>query len=231
MDTLKKHWWKLLAVVLLLYVMAGGMLFDVPELPVIRQTIRNIYFHVGMWFSMMFILMVSLYYSIRYLGSSYPVDDLKAFVAVKTGLVFGTLGIITGMLWAKYTWGQFWVNDPKLNGAAVGMLVYFAYLVLRSSVESHEKRARLAAVYNIFAFVLFFVFIMILPRLVEYSIHPGLGCNPGLSAGYLDPSMRNVFFPAILAWCLMALCLFRIYSRIAMISEKMHQIIENKQYD
>ncbi len=85
------------------------------------------------------------------------------------------------MIWAKFTWGAFWVNDPKLNGAAVGMLVYLAYIVLRGSVEEEDKRGRLAAVYNIFAFVLFFVFIMIIPRMAAASIHPGTdGTRPSL---------------------------------------------------
>ena len=213
---------------LLLYVVVAGFLMEVPELPVIRQSIRNIYFHVGMWFAMMFIMMVSLVYSIRYLRYFRLDDDLRAVTAVKTGLVFGSLGIVTGMIWAHNTWGQFWVNDPKLNGAAVGMLTYFAYMLLRGSVEGEERRARLAAVYNIFAFVLFFVFIMILPRMAESSIHPGIGGNPALSAGDLDPSMRIVFFPAIAAWFIMAWWLFSVYYRINRLADNLKELEENE---
>ncbi len=227
MVFIRRNWWKLAGICLMLYVIFGGLLFDVPDLPVIRQTIRNVYFHVGMWFSMMFILMVSLFHSLQYLRYSRADDDLRAVTAVKTGLLFGSLGIITGMLWAQNTWGQFWVNDPKLNGAAVGMLVYFAYWVLRGSVDGKEKKARLAAVYNIFAFVLFFVFIMILPRMVDASIHPGVGGNPALSAGDMDPSMRKVFFPAIFAWFIMAWWVYSIYYRVSKVAERMDEIIEN----
>lgn len=225
---LRHNWWKLTGVALLIYVFIGGFLFEVPELPVIRQSIRNVYFHVGMWFSMMFILVVSVVYSIRYLSGMRQDDDLRALTAVRTGLLFGTLGIVTGMIWARFTWGQFWVNDPKLNGAAVGMLAYFAYMVLRSSVESQEKRAKIAAVYNIFAFVLFFIFIMIIPRLAEASIHPGISGNPALSAGDLDPRMRKVFFPAIAAWFIMAYWIFQIYYRIAVLSANIDEYIENQ---
>ena len=220
-------WLKVAGTILLLYVVVAGMLMDVPELPVIRQSIRNIYFHVGMWFAMMFIMVVSLVYSIRYLRYFKLDDDLRAVTAVKTGLVFGSLGIITGMIWAHNTWGQFWVNDPKLNGAAVGMLTYFAYMLLRGSVEGEDRRARLAAVYNIFAFVLFFVFIMILPRMAESSIHPGISGNPALSAGDLDPSMRIVFFPAMAAWFIMAWWLFSVYYRINRLAEKVREMEEN----
>ncbi len=227
MEFLKNSWWKILGVLILLYVIAGGLLFEVPQLPVIRETVRNIYFHVGMWFSMMFILFMSLFFSLRYLRYFRPDDDLKAVTAVKTGLVFGTLGLITGMIWAQNTWGSYWVNDPKLNGAAVGMLTYLAYMVLRGSVDEHDKKARLAAVYNIFAFVLFFVFIMILPRLSQGSIHPGIEGNPALSTGDLDPRMRKVFFPAIAGWMIMAWWLFRVYYRIVRLRKNIDELNEN----
>lgn len=227
MTFLRNSWWKLLGVTLLIYVIIGGLLWDVPDLPVIRQTIRNIYFHVGMWFSMMFVLALALYYSIRYLRYTQPEDDLKAFVAVKTGLLFGALGLITGMIWAQNTWGSYWVNDPKLNGAAVGMLTYMAYLVLRGSVEGQDKKARLAAVYNIFAFVLFFVFIMILPRMAQASIHPGIGGNPALSTGDLDPRMQKVFFPAIAGWILLSLWIYKVYFRLENLQNGIAELKEN----
>lgn len=227
MTFFKNSWWKLLGVLILLYVIAGGLLFEAPQLPVIRETVRNIYFHVGMWFSMMFILFMALFFSLRYLRYFRPDDDLKAVTAVKTGLVFGTLGLITGMIWAQNTWGSYWVNDPKLNGAAVGMLTYLAYMVLRGSVDELDKKARLSAVYNIFAFVLFFVFIMILPRLSQGSIHPGIEGNPALSTGDLDPRMRKVFFPAIAGWIIMAWWLFKVYYRILRLRKNIDELNEN----
>ncbi len=227
MEFLKNSWWKIFGVIILLYVIAGGLLFEAPQLPVIRESVRNIYFHVGMWFSMMFILFMALFFSLLYLRYFRPDDDLKAVTAVKTGLVFGTLGLLTGMIWAHHTWGSFWVNDPKLNGAAVGMLTYLAYMVLRGSVDEQDKKARLAAVYNIFAFVLFFVFIMILPRLSQGSIHPGIEGNPALSTGDLDPRMRKVFFPAIAGWIIMAWWLFRVYFRILRLRKNIDELNEN----
>ncbi len=228
MHWLKNSWWKLLGIVLMLYVIMGGLLFEVPHLPVIQQTIRNIYFHVGMWFSMIFVLLISLVYSFRFLSGNRSEDDRKALAAAKTGLIFGFLGLFTGMIWARFTWGSYWVNDPKLNGAVVGMLIYLAYMLLRASVEDGEKRARLAAVYNVFAFVLFFVFIMIIPRMASASIHPGLDGNPALSTGDLDPSMRKVFFPAIAAWFILSWWIFTIVYRVDRFKEKVFEFIENK---
>jgi heme exporter protein C len=216
--------WKIFTLILMVYVILGGMLFDVPALPVIHQTIRNIYFHVGMWFSMIFILFLGFLYSLMYLRTFNPKYDQLAYATVKTGLVFGILGIITGMMWANHTWGTYWLSDPKLNGAAVGILVYLAYLVLRGSVEDAEKKARMAAVYKVFAFVIMFVFIMILPRISGASIHPGVDGNPALATGDLDPVMRKVFFPAILAWILFSYWIFQIVYRSDRISQKIIQL-------
>lgn len=223
----KKYWnytWKIFTILLLVYVIMGGLLFDVPALPVIHQTIRNIYFHVGMWFSMIFILFLGFLFSLMYLRRFDLKYDRMAFATVKTGLVFGILGIITGMIWAQNTWGTWWLNDPKLNGAAVGILVYLAYLILRASLDDPEKRARLAAVYKIFAFVIMFVFIMILPRISGPSIHPGVDGNPALATGDLDPVMRKVFFPAILGWILFSYWIYTIVERTDRLSEKINYL-------
>lgn len=224
---IKEKWWKILGMILITYVIAGGLLFEVPLLPVLHETIRNIYFHVGMWFGMIFILFVSLIYSIRFLLYNYESDDIKALSAVRVGLLFGMLGLFTGMIWAKFTWGSFWVNDPKLNGALVGMLTYLAYMVLRNSVDDSHKRARLSSVYNVFAFVLFFVFIMIIPRLASASIHPGIDGNPALSTGDLAPEMRKVFFPAIAGWFIIAYWLFSLQVRSLILDHKVDEITQN----
>ncbi len=227
MQVLKNNWWKIAGILLLVYVITGGLLFDVPMIDLLHETIRNIYFHVGMWFGMIFILFAGLVFSIRYLLRNDPSDDMKAYAAVLVGLLFGALGLLTGMIWAKFTWGSFWVNDPKLNGAVVGVLTYLAYVVLRGSVDDRDKKARLAAVYNVFAFVLFFIFIMIIPRLASASIHPGLEGNPALVPGDLDPRMRKVFFPAIAGWFIMAWWLFSVLYRTMRIHQKIEDITEN----
>ena len=220
--------WKVFTLMIMLYVIVAGMLFDVPALPVIHQTIRNIYFHVGMWFSMIFILFLGTVFSLYYLRTFDLKYDRMANATVKTGLLFGFLGLITGMVWAQFTWGRFWVNDPKLNGAAVGILAYLAYTVLRSSLEDRDKRARLAAVYKVFAFVIMFVFIMILPRISGASIHPGVDGNPALATGDLAPAMRKVFYPAIAAWILFSYWIYTIVYRSDTIKEKIHQLNAEK---
>lgn len=204
MEFLKKHVYKVLAVILIAYSLIAGFLIKVPDLPIIRQSIRNLFYHVPMWFSMIAMLGASVYFAIRYLKGYKLKYDLYSLEAGKVGMLLGVLGILSGMAWAQFAWGRFWVNDPKLNGAALSLLIYTAWLLLRNSIREPHQRARFAAVYSIFAFVLMILFIGILPRLAEESLHPGKDGNPALEVGSLDGKMRLIFLPAVLGWILFA---------------------------
>lgn len=217
-NFLKNNWWKLLGVLLVLYSIVAGFLIDVPDLPIIRQSIRNLFFHVVMWFSMMVMFGTSLVRSLRYLSTFDMKHDNYAIQSVNVGLFFGVMGIITGMEWANFTWGTPWTNDPQLNGAAITILAYFAYLVLRGSIDEENKRARISAVYNVFAFVMLIVFIGILPRLAQGSLHPGKGGSP-MTVNNLDITMRMVFYPAIAGWIIIGYWITGIRVKMARISQ------------
>ncbi len=213
----KLKWWKWLCIALLFYTVIGGLLIPVPRLDILNESIRNLFYHVTIWFAMMIMMTASLVYGIKYLSTTNIDFDIKAGQCAISGIFLGIIGIITGSIWAKYTWGAWWVNDPKLNGAAATMLVYFAYMVLRSSLEDETKRARISSVYGIFAFTLMLVFIIILPRLTD-SLHPGNGGNPGFSTYDLDSSMRKIFYPAVIGWTLLAVWFTEIKVRIERLS-------------
>ncbi len=215
-----RYWWKALAVLLLFYTLIGGFLIEVPRQVILYESIRNLYFHVPMWFSMIFLFLLSTIYSIKNLSSGSLEDDRKAIELVNVGIIFGVLGTITGSIWAKFTWGAWWTNDVKLNGSAITMLIYLAYLVLRGSLDDEQKRARISAVYNIFAFVLLIVFIGILPRMTD-SLHPGNGGNPGFNNYDLDNNMKLVFYPAVVAWILLALWMANLRLRISRLKENL----------
>lgn len=212
-------WWKLLAIILLLYVHVGGMLLDVPRLNILNETIRALYFHVPMWFGMVLMYTLSVYYAIMHLRTSSTDDDTKSVEYANVGTAFGILGMLTGMLWANYAWGTFWHGDPKQTGAAIALLVYFAYFVLRGSFENHEQRARLSSVYNIFAYAAMIPLLFIIPRLSS-SMHPGNGGNPGFNAYDLDSRMRLIFYPAVLAWFLVGIWIARIRVRYRKVNER-----------
>lgn len=216
-----KNWWKILASGLVIYSIIGGMLFNVPHLPILHESIRNVYFHVPMWFTMIFLYLISVIYSIKYLRSGNERYNFWAIEAVNTGIVFGFLGILTGMVWANFTWGDPWPNDPKLNGAAISTLMYLAYIVLRSSLDEDQKKARISAVYNIFAFPVMIVLLFILPRLTD-SLHPGNGGNPGFGGYDLDSWMRTVFYPACIGWILIGVWISTLRYRIRLIENQQH---------
>ncbi len=214
-----KNWWKILAVLIVVYTIIAGFLLPVPRLDILNETIRSLYFHVPIWFAMLFLMGVSVYSSIMYLGSNKIRKDIIAVESANTGIAFSVLGILTGMLWARYTWGTWWTTDTKLNGVAITFLIYTAYFILRSSIEDEQKRARISAIYNIFAFVMMIVFIMILPRM-SASLHPGNGGNPAFGKFDLDNTMRMVFYPACIAWIMIGCWIAQLRIRMGVISKK-----------
>lgn len=217
-----RNWWKFLAIVLLLYTIIGGLLIPVPKQVILYESIRNLYFHVPMWFSMIFLFFMSVVYSVKGLSTNDLSFDIKAKELVNAGIIFGFLGTITGSIWAKYTWGAWWVNDVKLNGSAITMLIYLAYVVLRGSLDDEQKKARISGVYNIFAFVLLLVFIGILPRMTD-SLHPGNGGNPGFNNYDLDDNMKLVFYPAVVAWVLLGWWIASIRIRLTKLTQKLEE--------
>jgi heme exporter protein C len=194
--------------------------FVFPNRSILYESIRNLHFHVPMWFTMITLMGISVFFSIKTLGSNSLEHDRAAVSAVQVGLLFCGLGLITGAVWARATWGAFWTNDVKLNGAAVTGLIYLAYLVLRGSVQDAHKRARLAGIYNIFAFVLLVLFLFVVPRLNAIdSLHPGNGGNSGFNDLDLDNRLRVIFYPAVLGWVLLGTWMFTLRNRAARLNE------------
>jgi heme exporter protein C len=217
---LRLSWWKLLSIILLVYTCIAGFLGGVPSKPILNETIRNLYFHVAMWMTMMILFTVSLVHSIRYLRTGKVSDDIKAVEFANSGIVFCILGLVTGAMWANYAWGKAWSNDPKQLGAAIALLIYFAYLVLRNSIIDLDKRARIGAVYNIFAYAMLFPTLWIIPRMVE-SLHPGGMGNPALNSSDLDSRMRMIFYiGAVPGWTLLGLWITTLRTRLRLLEEK-----------
>ncbi|MCT1525878.1 cytochrome c biogenesis protein [Sphingobacterium hotanense] len=216
---MRQSWWKILAVFMIAAAIVGGLLGPVPVLPILNETIRNVYFHVPMWFTMISLYLISVIYSIKYLNSGKREYDFLAVEAVNTGILFCTCGLLTGMLWANITWGAPWPNDPKLNGSAIATLMYLAYLVLRNALEEEQKRAKISAIYNIFAFPIMFVLIYILPKLTD-SLHPGSGGNSTFGDLDMDSYMRPVFYTAVVGWILIGVWITTLRYRVRIIEDK-----------
>lgn len=213
---MRKSWWKIVCVILLAYALVGGMLMPVPRKFILNETIRNLYYHVPMWFTMISLFGVAVFHSIKYLAKGDLRSDIFASEYTLVGIFFSILGLVTGMEWAEFTWGEPWSNDPKQLGTAICMLIYFAYVILRGGIKDEEKRAKISAVYNIFAFALMIPLLFILPRLTD-SLHPGNGGNPGFNAYDLDNDMRKVFYPAIIGWIMLGVWITTLRARYKLV--------------
>jgi heme exporter protein C len=226
---MNKWWWKILAVILLVYTIIAGLLLDVPRIQILNETIRNLYFHVCMWFAMMILFTISVVHAVKYLRTNNLKSDILSRHYAVVGIVFGLLGYATGAIWASYTWvdpnnpaaASFGAiaREPKLIGAAIALLIYFAYLVLRDSINDIDKKARISSVYNIFAFAFLFPSIWIIPRLLP-SLHPGGDGNPALNPQDIDDRMRFIFYPAVIGWTLLGVWIVTLKVRLSFLKEK-----------
>ncbi len=220
-------WWKALTVILLIYTILAGLFFPIPTVDIVDESVRNLFFHVPMWFAMTIMLILGAVNSILYLAKNNIQYDINAKIFTQTALIFGVLGLITGSLWALITWGALWTNDPKLNGTAIGMLLYLAYFVLRNSLEEDSKRATVSAVYNILVFPIFLSLIYVLPRIFA-SLHPGNGGNPGFNIYDQAKHLRIVFYPAVIGWFLLG---FWISTQLIRLKKIENQFIEREIID
>ena len=215
-----------------------GMTF--PYRSLLGETIRNTYFHVSLWFAMMFLFIAAVVYAVKYLvrssrlaNAEVPVlvplhevsrlekADLWSQVFTEVGMLFGILGLLTGAVWAKYTWGSFWNWDIKQFTTLIALLIYAGYFVLRGAFPDPERRARLSAVYNIFAFACLIPLIYILPRLSTTSLHPGAEGNPAMGGEDLDNTMRMVFYPTIIGWTLFGAWMAGVAYRARLLGERL----------
>jgi len=187
--------------------------FRFPYRNILSETIRNTYFHIPMWFGMILIFLLSAIFAVKYLRNPDPELDEKVTALIGVGMLFGMLGLVTGAIWARFTWGDFWSGDIKQNMSLICLLIYAAYFMLRSSMSDSERKGRVSAAYSIFAFVAMIPLLFIIPRMQD-SLHPGSGGNPALGGEDLDNTMRMIFYPAIIGWTLLGLWIAQLHYRV-----------------
>lgn len=202
--------------------------FAFPYRSILNETVRNTFFHVAIWFAMYTVLLVGLIYSIKFLINPKMRSDIIASSFTEVGVLLGLLGIATGSMWAKFSWGAFWTPDIKLNTSASFILIYSAYLILRASITDQDRRARISAAYNIFAFASLIPLLIIIPRLASMdSLHPGNGGNPALGGEDLDNTLRMVFYPAIIGLSLLSVWVASLVTRFRLVKD--HYMTQNAQ--
>ncbi len=114
---------------------------------------RIFYFHVPVAWIAFLAFFVTFVAGIAYLVKRNPFWDMVASASAEIGLVFTTLILITGSIWARPMWGVWWTWDARLTSSLVLWLIYLSYFIVRSYITEEERRARFAAVVGIIGFV------------------------------------------------------------------------------
>ena len=114
---------------------------------------RIFYFHVASAWTAFLAFFVVFLASIAYLRTKTPRWDIVAASAAEIGIVFTTLTLISGSVWARSAWGTWWTWEPRLTTTLMLWLIYVSYLILREMVEEPDRRAAFAAVFGIIGFV------------------------------------------------------------------------------
>jgi heme exporter protein C len=162
--------WKTLLFLWIAGAMVAGFLWA-PVVPVLGDTTRVFYFHFPSALVTCIALGWSMVHSVLYLWRRRIEHDDHAAAAAEPGLLFCIGATVSGSLWAKSMWGSYWNWDPRETSIFFLLLIYGAYLALRSAIEGEERRARLSAVYSAAAFVSVPFLMFVVPR-IYFTLHP-----------------------------------------------------------
>jgi len=166
---------------------------------------RIFYFHVPVAWVAFFAFFVTFVASILYLVKRSIIWDMAACASAEIGLLFTTLILITGSIWARPIWGVWWDWDARLTSSLVLWLIYVAYFIVRAYIGEEERRARFAAAVGIVGFV----DVPIVALAVEFSrtLHP----RPNIFNGGLSES------PPMLATLLLSIAAFTVLYLLFMV--------------
>lgn len=210
-------WWKLLLFLGMSAVIVAAFVTPAPQSQ-IGQASRIFYFHIPQAWICVIAFAVAMVYSIKFLRSKKISDDDKAAAAAGLGLTFCILATLSGSIFAKVTWGSFWNWDPRETSIFVLLLIYGAYFALRGAIEVEERRASLAAVYAIFAFVTVPFLIFVVPRIVP-SLHPAdsvVAVDQARNVKFtMGSQVRMIFFSSLALFTILFVWMFGLASRVA----------------
>lgn len=163
---------------------------------------RIFYFHVPLAWVAFFAFFLVLLGGIQYLRKRNKKWDIFASSSAEIGLIFTTLVLITGSIWARPVWGVWWTWDARLTTSLVLWLIYIAYFIVRAYILEEERRARFAAIVGIIGFI--DVPIVALTISLSRTQHPG----PIIFQGGLAPPMVFTLVICIFAFTMLYFLLF-----------------------
>src|SRR6266540_2631672 len=157
------------------------------------------YLHVPLAICALAGFVVAAIHAIRHLRSLDPVHDARAYVSIHLSVIFGVAVLLTGSIWARASWGKWWVwDEPTLVSFLIVFLLYATYYPLRYAIEDRERQARYASVFAITAGA-FVPLNFLAVRLAEPLVHP----RTFSSAGGLPDSMLFAFLVCLAGMALL----------------------------
>jgi heme exporter protein C len=187
---------------------ALGLVFFYAPLDADQGFIQKIfYIHVPLAIVTLFGFMAGGVMAIKYLRSGDRSWDMRSYVAIHLSIVLAVAVLITGSIWAKASWGHWWVwDEPTLVSFLIIFLLYCCYQPLRFSIEDPDRQARYAAVFAIIAGA-FVPLNFVAVRLAQAFSHPRVLSTTG---GNMPGSMRLTFYVSLLAIALLYVTLWKL---------------------
>ena len=194
-----------------------------PYIPTLEERSKILFFHApAAWLTALGYLL-SMAASIMYLRKKDLKYDYYAYRSAELGFWFSAIANFSGMIWAKSTWGSYWNWDPRETTFFILIIIYLAYFGLRFQIDDEQKRARLSAVYSIFAFISVPFLVFILPRALS-GLHPGA---EGSMSPLLSYSSDSIDFAHQIIFALSFLCITSFYFLALNLSYRF-QLVEQK---
>ena len=162
---------------------------------------RVLYFHVAIAWVALFAFLLVFVGSVMHLWKRSAWWDAFAHSSAEIGMVFATLVLVTGSIWAKGIWDRWWTWEPRLTTMLILWLIYVAYLMLRSYAPNAVQGARFAAVLGIIGFI--DVPIVYFAANWWRGLHPQVVSGPLAESGSIDSDMRAVLMFSALTFTLL----------------------------
>ncbi len=190
----------------------------------IGESSRIVFFHVPCAWVAVLAFLISCVASVMYLRRRRPIDDVRASVSAGLGLLFAVLATVTGSVFARIMWGAYWNWDPRQTSIVILMLIYAAYFGLRNAVPDPERRATLAAVYAILAFVTVPFLVFVVPR-IYWSLHPDTIINTR-GTNEFDPTYTQVLLASLAGFSGLFVWLYNLGCRVESLRQRRrHEVL------
>jgi heme exporter protein C len=199
----------------------AAFLYVPPADKFIGESSRIVFFHVPTAWVAVLAFLFSCVASVLYLRRREPKYDIQAAVSAGLGLLFAVLATVTGAVFARIMWGAYWNWDPRQTSIVILMLIYAAYFALRGAIPDPERRAALASVYAILAFVTVPFLVFVVPR-IYWSLHPDSIINTR-GANEFDSRHTQVLMASLAGFTGLFVWLYTIGCRVESVRQRRQQ--------